>query len=73
VALLVCSTSAVTLKADSYSAESALAQLDVTQMPVDPCLCFRYKTGADDSGGAPATDYSEIEEGGFLVDLDSNS
>ena len=38
-------TKAVTLKSDSYSAESALAQLDETQKSFEDCLCFRYRDG----------------------------
>lgn len=41
--LLSYSTNAVTLKHDSFSAESALAELDESIMKfVNPCMCFEY-------------------------------
>jgi hypothetical protein len=34
-------------------------------MLVTPCLCFRYKVGADSATGT----FSAIEEGGYIVDV----
>jgi len=67
----------VTLKHDSYSAESALAQLDETAQLVTPCLCFRYKDGAIGATGstepADAIFWSKIELGGYITTPDSNN
>jgi hypothetical protein len=65
--LLLSSTSAVTLKSDSYSAEMALAQLE--QELFTPCLCFRYKGYNDD---APGTLTNKIADGGYIVDVDAD-
>ena len=35
-------TQAVTLQSTSFSAESALAKLEVNQESFKDCLCFRY-------------------------------
>ena len=56
----------VTLKHDSYSAESALAQLDETAQLVTPCLCFRYKGGV---AAVVADFWDPIENGGYIVDV----
>lgn len=63
---------AVTLKSNSYSAESALAQLEASVTNDEHCLCFRYANGVADNGGAPlgapSPAYSDIEQGGYITD-----